>query len=181
MREERPIDLAARRRVNKRAARVATLQRWLPSRAALAWTALAGAVVAGYFVLGKGETFKQADLGAVHAGGIGECGYFRRTCLVDGDTGWQDGIKWRMLNIDAPEMDDKAECANERAMARASLERLMALMADGYSVRSSGRYDKFNRLLVDVVLADGRDAGRALMQEGFAQPWPNRGNVWCGR
>jgi endonuclease YncB( thermonuclease family) len=181
MSEERPIDLAARRKANKRAARVATLQRWLPSRAALAWTALAGAVVAGYFVLGKGETFKQADLSAMQAGGISECGLLRHTCLVDGDTGWQNGIKWRMQGIDAPEMDDKAECPNEKAKARGSLERLMALMANGYSVKSSGRYDKYNRLLVDVVLADGRDAGRALMQEGFAQPWPNRGNVWCGR
>lgn len=176
-----PIDLDQRRKAKKRAGRMATLQRWLPSRSALAWTALAGVVVAGYFVVGKGQTFNKADLAAMHAGGINECGWVRRTCLVDGDTGWQDGIKWRMQGIDAPEMDDKAECPEERAKARASLERLTALMADGYSIRSSGRYDKYDRLLVDVVLKDGRDAGDALMREGLAQAWPNQGNVWCRR
>jgi endonuclease YncB( thermonuclease family) len=25
------------------------------------------------------------------------------TCLVDGDTGWERGVKWRLLDIDAPE------------------------------------------------------------------------------
>jgi hypothetical protein len=28
---------------------------------------------------------------------------------------------------------------------------------------------------------DGRDAGDVLMAEHLAQPWPNRGNVWCER
>lgn len=182
MKEPLPIDLAARRKARMRAKRAATLQRWLPSRAALAWTALAGAVVAGYFVFGRAGGFNQADIGAtLQPGGIAVCGWTRRTCLVDGDTGWQDGIKWRLLNIDAPEMDGKAECAAEREKAEASLRRLTELMADGYIVRDSGRKDRFNRALVDIALRDGRDAGRVLMAEGFAQAWPNQGNVWCGR
>lgn len=120
-------------------------------------------------------------MGTLQAGGIKECGLIRRTCLVDGDTGWQDGIKWRMQGIDAPEVDDKAECGAEREKANASLERLIELMANGYTVKASGRNDKYERALVDVVLRDGRDAGRVLMAEGLAQPWPNQGNVWCGR
>lgn len=35
------------------------------------------------------------------------------------------------------------------------------------------------RALLSIGLADGRDAGRVLMEEGLAQPWPNVGNVWC--
>jgi len=156
-------------------------KRFFASRGALAWTALAGVVVAGCLAFGKVRGFGVADLSSLHAGGIEECGLVRRTCLVDGDTGWQDGIKWRMLGIDAPESGDKAECPNERLKAEESLERLMGLMEDGYSIWSSGRHDKYERLLVDVALADGRDAGQILVLEGLAQPWPNRGNVWCGR
>jgi hypothetical protein len=177
-----PIDLAARRKEKRRAGRAATLQRWAPSRAVLAWTVLVGVAAVTYLAFGRGQSFNQADMSAaMQPGGIGECGWYRQTCLVDGDTGWQDGTKWRLLNIDAPEMGGGAECAAEKEKAQASLERLKQLMADGYSIKNSGRQDKYGRSLVDVVLADGRDAGRVLLQDGLAQPWPNQGNLWCGR
>lgn len=54
-------------------------------------------------------------------------------------------------------------------------------MADGYTVHDSGRKDRFNRVLVDIALRDGRDAGSVMMGEGHAQAWPNQGNVWCGK
>lgn len=182
MQDNKPVSLAARRKEKQQAKRKATLQRWVRSRSVLAWTALVGVAAVTYLAFGRGQTFNQAELSAtLQPGGIGECGWIRRTCLVDGDTGWQDGVKWRLLNVDAPEMDDKAECAAEREKAEASLRRLQELMADGYGIKNSGRKDKFDRALVDVVLTDGRDAGSLLMAEGLAQPWPNRGNVWCGR
>src|SRR5262249_2810979 len=28
----------------------------------------------------------------------------RATCLVDGDTGWEGGLKWRLSAVDAPEI-----------------------------------------------------------------------------
>jgi len=54
---------------------------------------VAGVAAAGYFLFGQGRSFNQASTGAMQAGGIKECCLIRRTCLVDGDTGWQDGIK----------------------------------------------------------------------------------------
>ena len=137
-----PVDLSEHRKKKQHAERVHSLQRLIPSRRALCWTTVIGAVIAGYFVFGGGRSFNQADIGGVHAGGIKECGLIRRTCLVDGDTGWQGGVKWRMLNVDAPEMDDKAECDAERQKARTSLDRLMALMAEGYSIKPNGKNDK---------------------------------------
>jgi len=86
-----------------------------------------------------------------------------------------------MQGIGASEMNDEAECGAERDKASAALKRLIELMADGYAVKASGRHDKYDRALVDVVLRDGRDAGRVLMADGLAQPWPNQGNPWCGR
>ena len=103
------------------------------------------------------------------------------TCIYDGDTGWQRGVKWRLLAIDAPELQSAA-CYRERATGYRSRDRLIELMRGGYSIVFSGETDgrgKRGRQLVSILLSDGRDAGSILIQEGLAQPWPNRGNVWC--
>jgi endonuclease YncB( thermonuclease family) len=99
------------------------------------------------------------------------------TCLVDGDTGWENGEKWRIANIDTPELS-KPQCAAERRQALAARDRLRSLMAVGYSL-SGGDADRYGRRLVTVTLSDGRDAGDVLIEEGLSQPWPNRGNPWC--
>lgn len=99
------------------------------------------------------------------------------TCLVDADTGYASGHKWRLLEIDAPEM--RGACPAETRLARQARDRLQALMDGGYRIRHDGQYDRAGRRLVHVVLKDGRDAGDVLMSEGLAQPWPNEGNVWC--
>lgn len=104
------------------------------------------------------------------------------TCIVDGDTIWQAGNKLRLLDIDAPETGG-AECPAERQRGHQATLRLQALMSDGYAIRWSGRGDRTSshRQLVRIKLKDGRDAGKALLREGLAQPWPNKGNIWCGK
>lgn len=120
------------------------------------------------------------DPTGIMRGGIAECGLIRRTCIVDGDTGWQDGRKWRLTAIDAPELSN-SECPRERELGQQSTTRLIELMTNGYRIVWSGRDDRYGRALVDVQLADGRDAGAVLISEGLAQPWPNTGNIWCER
>jgi len=120
-------------------------------------------------------------------GGIDVCKGANRaarhiTCIYDGDTGWENGVKWRLLGVDAPEISDAA-CPKEAELAYRSRDRLIALMRHGYSIRWSGKGDgkgKRSRRLVDVVLPDGRDVASILIQEGLAQRWPNSRNVWCG-
>ncbi|NDW07862.1 thermonuclease family protein [Jiella sp. 40Bstr34] len=103
----------------------------------------------------------------------------RVTCLVDGDTGWAGGTKWRLLNIDAPEVS-RPECPRERLFADQATRRLQALLASGYDLDGDG-HDRYGRELVTITLSDGRDAGAVLIAEGLVQPWPNSGNPWCGR
>ncbi len=104
------------------------------------------------------------------------------TCVVDGDTLWERGKKLRMLEIDAPETFGAA-CDRERKIGEAAKNRLIALMNRGYRIDYSGNKDwtSDKRDLVHVILSDGRDAGTVLINEGLAQRWPNKGNVWCGR
>jgi micrococcal nuclease len=103
------------------------------------------------------------------------------TCLVDGDTGWERGVKWRLLDIDTPETFE-AECDREKIKGKEATRRLQVLMSRGYRLVDSGEKDRTSdrRALVRVILSDGQDAGKVLVNEGLAQPWPNKGNRWCG-
>lgn len=103
------------------------------------------------------------------------------TCIVDGDTGWEHGRKWRYEGIDAPELTSHAECRTESRRALQARERLRQLMARGYRVNWSGKAGYYGRALVTITLVDGRDAGTVLLSERLAQPWPNHANPWCGR
>ncbi|MEF2549148.1 thermonuclease family protein [Aurantimonas sp. E1-2-R+4] len=100
------------------------------------------------------------------------------TCIVDGDTGWERGVKWRALDVDTPEIG-KPECAAERRLGEKARDRLRQLMGSGYTIEWTGGKGKFGRELARVRLTDGRDAGQVLIQEGLSQPWPNEGNKWC--
>lgn len=177
------VRLSDRRAKKKRAARQAFFFSMTRSLGIAAWVGSLLFAVVTYFAFGSSSGVFTADLvgGVIHSGAIDECGLIRRTCLVDGDTGWQDGMKWRLSAIDAPEMGNKAECTEEREKGVGSLNRLKTLMADGYSIKPSGRNDKYGGALVDIALRDGRDAGHVLVAEGFAQPWPSVGKVWCHR
>lgn len=88
----------------------------------------------------------------------------------------------RMLDIDAPETSG-AECWAEKAIADRAIARLQKLMASGYQLQRTGRKDRTSnrRDLVQLMLADGRDAGQVLMAESLARPWPNKRMRWCGR
>jgi micrococcal nuclease len=126
-----------------------------------------------------------AVLAASPAFSIGSCSGGNRaarqvTCVVDGDTIWIKGVKMRLEAIDAPEVSHP-ECAREKMLGDKAANRLINLMNGGYSIRDTHKKGKFGRELVYVILSDGRDAGTVLRKEGLAQPWPNSGNVWCGR
>ncbi len=120
-------------------------------------------------------------VGEDRQGPIALCyGQPRNSCLIDGDTGRDKGKKWRLVSIDAPELSEPG-CENEKRLALAARDRLQQLLSGGYRIRPSGRDDPHGRALIDIELSDGRDVSRILLQEGLAQRWPNRGNVWCDR
>lgn len=100
------------------------------------------------------------------------------TCIVDGDTGYERGVKWRAVEVDTPEIGHAA-CPAEKRTGTAARTRLAALMAGGYRIAFTGKADRYQRALARVILSDGRDAGHVLIAEGLSQPWPNRGNRWC--
>ena len=112
---------------------------------------------------------------------------FRRggggTCVTDGDSGVEAGRAWRLTSsnggVDAPEIGSPG-CSAERSAGERARNRLLSLMSGGYTMDVEGT-DRYDRQLVVVTLADGRDAGEVLIEEGLAQEWPNSGNPWCRR
>src|SRR5262245_39063197 len=105
-------------------------------------------------------------------------GFRSATCLVDGDTGWENGVKWRLNDVDTPEIHSPG-CSSELQKGLAARDRLQDLMGAGYTIEWLGRTDHYNRQLVHIKLRDHRDAGRVLVGEGLARSWPYDPKAWC--
>ena len=156
---------------------------WIPI------AAFAGAAGIAYLVINEPLNFGSSAVDPVpaFAAELPVCSGGNRaarhvTCIVDGDTGWEHGRKWRLKNIDAPELAEHAICRAEAARAEEARDRLRELMSGGYRINWTGRNGYYGRALVTITLNDGRDAGRVLLKERLAQPWPNDGDaIWCGR
>ncbi|MEY9785403.1 thermonuclease family protein [Sinorhizobium fredii] len=126
---------------------------------------LIGAVAATISISGTGHTQDQA----------GEdwpiCGYGKRiTCVVDGDTFWMQGQKYRVYGVDAPEAGEGARCEKERKKAEEATRLLQyVLQSSGLKFTTHGT-DRYGRTLVSVRANQG-DAEVALIKSNLAVPY----------
>lgn len=100
-------------------------------------------------------------------------------CVVDGDTFWFSGGKYRIADIDTPETHGP-RCAAEGALGARATERLQALMNEGtFSLESGDRdTDRYGRAL-RVVTRGGESIGGMLVAEGLAREWDGARRSWC--
>jgi endonuclease YncB( thermonuclease family) len=100
--------------------------------------------------------------------------------VIDGDTILVEARPWpqqrvevyvRIRGIDAPELKSKCNSVRQAGGdARQALEALTAASATIQLVNITG--DKyFGRIVADVVLPDGRNAGSDLLLAGLVQPY----------
>jgi endonuclease YncB( thermonuclease family) len=96
------------------------------------------------------------------------------TCVVDGDTWWRDGVKYRLACVDAVEID------NMRGIeARDELRQLLG-RTDTH-VRDLGIRDRYRRSLAMIAVGD-TTAGRILVSKGLAERKGYRDTRhWCHR
>lgn len=106
-------------------------------------------------------------------------GSARITCIVDGDTFWLDGTKYRIADINTPEVGNP-QCAAEAAKGRQATQRLAQLLSAGpISLAPADRdQDQYGRKL-RIVERDGRSIGGQLVAEGLAHDWRGRRESWC--
>ncbi|WP_256838318.1 thermonuclease family protein [Sphingopyxis sp. KK2] len=142
----------------------------LPTRA------LSG-IVEGAEIAETAETLVPPDrltarFGFCHSGG-------GTNCVVDGDTFWFGGEKYRIADIDTPETHP-ARCAEEAALGRAATQRLQDWMnAGAFSLESAGRdTDRYGRKL-RIVTRGGASVGAVLIDAGLARPWEGQRRPWC--
>ncbi|WP_419723191.1 thermonuclease family protein [Sphingobium aromaticiconvertens] len=100
-------------------------------------------------------------------------------CVVDGDTFWFAGVKYRIADIDTPETHSP-RCAAEAALGARATERLAALLSAGpFSLESGERAsDRYGRAL-RIVTRDGASIGETLVAEGLARQWGGHRDPWC--
>ena len=108
------------------------------------------------------------------------CGMVRKTCVVDGDTFWLDGVKIRIADIDTPEISEP-KCDSEYDLGMKATYRLRDLLNEGpFELSSIGNRDedKYGRKL-RIVVRNGRSVGDQLVGEGLARTWTGRREPWC--
>lgn len=109
--------------------------------------------------------------------------------VVDGDTLEVEAAIWpgltakafvRIRNIDAPEL--RGRCANERRLALAARDLLEDLSGPSVTLHTVDLGKYAGRVVADVALPDGHDAGTALMERSLAVPYAERrrSRRWCG-
>jgi endonuclease YncB( thermonuclease family) len=182
---------ARRFRVRHRPSMVSRLLRLLPHNLGL--LALALVMALGYREFMPLPQFAGPDLTrdmtstaaiapgpALHQRQFSLCGAGARIdCVVDGDTFWLAGRKYRIADIDTPEVSSP-QCDAERRRGETATHRLRALLNAGpFELRAGSRdTDRYGRHL-RTVHRDGRSLGGQLVAEGLARPWDGARRSWC--
>ncbi|MBE6460371.1 MAG: nuclease [Alphaproteobacteria bacterium] len=109
--------------------------------------------------------------------------------IFDGDT-FSAGVKLdadveitvrvRLINVDTPEMNGK--CMAEKVMAQNARDLLGVLIPRGTVVELENiKDDKYlGRINANVILPDGRDVGRVMIDSGLARPYSGGKRApWC--
>jgi endonuclease YncB( thermonuclease family) len=101
---------------------------------------------------------------------------------IDGDTVRDGGERYRVANLDAPEIGSHARCPQERAAGEAAQAEAAALIARARRVEAHpiGRRDRYGRVVAYIEI-DGVDLGAQLIERGLARAWYGRSSDFCTR
>lgn len=135
-----------------------------------AWPAPVAAPLAGGDGVATHDAL-TARFGFCHSGG--------GNCVVDGDTFWFAGDKYRVADIDTPETHP-ARCAEEAALGAAATARLREWLNEGAFTleRTAREADRYGRKL-RIATREGASVGSVLVAEGLARRWEGRRRSWC--
>jgi len=104
--------------------------------------------------------------------------------VVDGDTFWGDGVKYRLKEIDTPETSSDPrhgyKCEAERRLGElATAEAEAILLGRKVWIKPSGVIDRYKRPLVRVRYMRGKWYGPHMIKQRLAAPWLGRKHKWC--
>lgn len=99
---------------------------------------------------------------------------------IDGDTVRDGGERYRVANLDAPEVGSHARCPEEQAAGEAARAEAAELIERARRVEAhpTGRRDRYGRVVAYIEI-DGVDLGARLIERGLARPWYGRSSNYC--
>lgn len=127
----------------------------------------------------------SSDVVVVPAQRLPICGHNQRntsdkTCIVDGDTLWLDGVNIRLKDFDTPESRSNI-CGSfaEIDLATAATARLQELLnGNAWDIETFGLDRSGKRRLASITIS-GVDVGDILIAEKLARRWPDGDEFWC--
>lgn len=99
--------------------------------------------------------------------------------VIDGDTIVVMEERVRVMGIDAPEADWRAQCDAERALAAHVKTQVELLLSQPFEMSRHG-LDKYKRTRGKITLPGGADLGSVLIAQRLAVPWAGKRHDWCG-
>ncbi len=101
-----------------------------------------------------------------------------KTCLVDGDTVWLNGVDYRLKDFDTPEpqTDICGGVAEVELAHKASQRMLQLLNSNAWTIQTFGLDETRKRTLATIRIG-GRDVGDILIEEHFGAPMARRRGV----
>jgi micrococcal nuclease len=103
-----------------------------------------------------------------------------KTCIVDGDTLWLNGVNLRLRDVDTPEPRTNI-CGGriETELAQTATSRLQELLNSSiWDIETFENEPNGERLLATIRI-NGQDVGDILIAEGLARRWPDGDEFWC--
>lgn len=104
----------------------------------------------------------------------------RVNCIVDGDTFWINGVKYRSSGYDTPEVSSRHACGGpeELALGASASSRLLELFnTTSITLEPTGGMS-YDRVLA-VVRSNGENVADILVREGLAAYYPDGDEFWC--
>ena len=123
---------------------------------------------------------QDASLSEQYRDNFGRCrGPIRINCVVDGDTFWLKGTKYRIADISALEVSSP-NCSAEAALGERAISRLVDLLNEGgFSLETIDRDEEAYGRKLRLVTRAGHSVGERLVAEGLAERWRGERRNWC--
>ena len=104
--------------------------------------------------------------------------------IVDGDTYWAAGVKYREAKIDTPETHQDPvhgyKCDAERRLGElATAEAEAVLLGRKVWIKPTGRIDPYGRPIVRTRFARLKWYDEHMLRARLAAPWLGRKHRWC--
>lgn len=105
----------------------------------------------------------------------------RINCIVDGDTYWKHGVKYRIFGLDTPEKGNRAKCSYERRLSNQATNSLLSLFQNSIVSEQRVGIDRYNRVLAKTFV-NGRNVADILISQGLGVVYnaqARRQGIWC--